>query len=150
MHNIGVPPSTVDLSSDLVTYAARLVRAVRRAHHLPAGFRVLSLLDEHGALGISALAEIDRCSQPTMSTAIRDLVEQGWVSRSPHPTDARSTVVALTRSGHAEIRRVRRLNGEAIAARLATDPTHSPESLATAVDVLRGLLDTSDTERRTL
>ncbi|MDE0777473.1 MAG: MarR family transcriptional regulator, partial [Nocardioides sp.] len=76
----------VELSSDLVTYAARLVRAVRREHHLPAGVRILSLLDEHGALGVSALAEVDRSSQPSMSTAVRDLAAQGWVSKGAHPT----------------------------------------------------------------
>lgn len=140
----------VELSSDLVTYAARLVRAVRREHHLPAGVRILSLLDEHGALGVSALAEVDRSSQPSMSTAVRDLAAQGWVSKGAHPTDARSSVATLTAAGRAELARVRRLNGEAIAARLAAHPRHTPEDLAVAVAVLRDLLDTDDAERRTL
>ena len=140
----------VELSSDLAMYAARLVRAVRRAHDLPAGFRILSLLDEHGPLGVSALAEADRSSQPSMSTAVRDLAQCGWVDKQPHPSDARSSVVSLTDAGRAEIGRVRRLNGEAIAARLSGDPHHSPEDLATAVAVLRDLLDQRDTERRSL
>lgn len=142
----------VDLSSDLVMYAARLVRAVRRAHHLPAGFRILSLLDEHGPLGVSALAEADRCSQPTMSGAVRDLAGAGWVSKERSATDARSSVVTLTPAGRSEIARVRHLNGEAIAARFAGDQHHSSADLATAVAVLRDLVDQTDadTGRRTL
>ena len=140
----------LELSSDLVMYAARLVRAVRRVHDLPAGFRILSLLDEHGPLGVTALAEADRSSQPSMSTAVRDLAERGWVDKQPHPTDARSSVVTLTTEGRSEIARVRHLNGEAIAARFAGDPSHSTEDLATAVAVLRDLLDQRDTERRSL
>ena len=37
---------------------------------LPAGARVLSLLDQHGPLGVGALATVDRCSQPTMSATV--------------------------------------------------------------------------------
>ena len=43
-------PIDVALASDLVIQAARLVRAVRRRLELPAGVRVLSVLDEHGPL----------------------------------------------------------------------------------------------------
>lgn len=136
----------VDLGSELVTSAARLVRAVRRRHDLPAGFRVLSLLDEHGPLGVTPLARADRCSQPTMSATVRDLAADGWVAKQADPGDARATVVTLTPTGRAELARVRRLNGEAVAARLAASTTHSVDDLATAVAVLRDLLDRSDPE----
>ncbi|WP_148615776.1 MarR family winged helix-turn-helix transcriptional regulator [Nocardioides rubriscoriae] len=136
----------VDLGSELVTHAARLVRAVRRRHDLPAGIRVLSLLDEHGTLGVSALARADRCSQPTMSASVRDLAEDGWVTKDTDPTDARASVVTLTPAGRAELDRVRRFNGEAVAARLAASTTHTVDDLATAVAVLRDLLDGSDPE----
>ena len=81
----------VELSSDLVTYAARLVRAVRREHHLPAGVRILSLLDEHGALGVSALAEVDRSSQPSMSRPMACCLQ--------YSSNAVSLAI-LTRCGH--------------------------------------------------
>ncbi|MEO9323168.1 MarR family winged helix-turn-helix transcriptional regulator [Nocardioides sp. C4-1] len=137
--------TSVDLGSQLVTHAARLVRAVRRRHDLPAGVRVLSLLDELGDLGVTALARADRCSQPTMSATVRDLADDGWVVKHPDPADARATVVALTPAGRAELGRVRRRSGEAVAARLA-ETTHTVEDLATAVAVLRDLLDHSDPE----
>lgn len=136
----------VELGSDLVTHAARLVRAVRHDNDLPAGVRVLSLLDEHGPVGVSALAELDRCSQPTMSAVVAGIVERGWVEKVPHPGDGRSTVVTPTRAGRAELRRVRRLTGETVAARLAGRPTPTTEQLATAVEVLRAVLETTGEE----
>ena len=53
-------PVTTDaeLASDLVVHAARLVRAVRRELHLPAGIRILSLLDEFGPLGITVCYDL--------------------------------------------------------------------------------------------
>lgn len=138
-----MPTSDLEtLSSDLVVYAARLVRAVRRAIEQPAGVRVLALLDELGPQGVSALAAADRCSQPTMSGTVAGLVDRGWVEKTPHPEDRRSTLVTLTAVGRAELARVRRTNGEAVAARIAAHPTHSAEDLATAVAVLRDVLDT--------
>lgn len=140
----------VELGGELVTQAARLIRAVRRRHDLPAGLRVLSLLDEHGALGVTRLAEADRCSQPTMSATVRDLVAADHVAKQADPADARASVVTLTPAGRAELARIRRLNGDAVAARLAASTTHSVDDLATAVAVLRDLLDRSDPEGSTL
>ncbi|GAA1789697.1 MarR family transcriptional regulator [Nocardioides hankookensis] len=129
-----------ELASDLVVHAARLVRAVRRELELPAGTRIISLLDEHGPLGITQLADLDRCSQPTMSAAVAQLVESGWVSKAPNPADARGTVVTLSDSGRDELVRIRRLHGERIAALVAAHPDLTTKDLATAVAVLRAVL----------
>ncbi|HEU5035619.1 MAG TPA: MarR family transcriptional regulator [Nocardioides sp.] len=129
-----------DLASDLVVHAARLVRAVRRELHLPAGTRILSLLDEFGPLGITQLAELDRSSQPSMSGAVAQLVEEGWVTKAPRPGDARASVVSLTGAGEAELTRVRTAFGERVAGIIADHPTITTEDLATAVAVLRGVL----------
>jgi len=129
-----------ELASDLVVHAARLVRAVRRELELPAATRIISLLDESGPLGITQLAELDRCSQPTMSAAVSQLVEQGWVTKAPNPADARGTVVTLSDSGLAELTRVRRLHGERVAALVDAHPDLTTQDLATAVAVLRGIL----------
>lgn len=127
------------LSSDLVVLAARLVRRVRRDQQLPAGFRILSVLDEHGALGVTALAVADRCSQPTMSAAVAELAAQGLVTKSPDPRDARRSLVELSPEGREQLTRVRASYGATVAARV--DRTgHSPEELATAVALLRDLL----------
>jgi len=141
-----------ELSSDLVVHAARLVRAVRRNIEQPASVRVLSLLDEYGALGVTQLATADRSSQPTMSGAVAGLVARGWADKQPNPADARGSLVSLTAAGREELRRVRRMNGELVASRFAAHQHHSLEDLATAVAVLRDVLATepSTTEKGTL
>jgi DNA-binding MarR family transcriptional regulator len=133
-------PDLSELASDLVVLAARLTRAVRREIDHPAGARALSLLDEHGPSGVTALAAADRCSQPTMTATLRTLREQGLVERRPHPHDGRASVVSLTAAGGAELARIRRANAELVTARLAATH-HTAEEVATTVAVLRDVLD---------
>ncbi|HEX5089995.1 MAG TPA: MarR family transcriptional regulator [Nocardioides sp.] len=135
----------IALAGDLVTQAARLVRAMRRRHELPAAIRVLSVLDEQGPLSVTQLAAAYSCSQPTMTGLVNQLLQHGWATKGPHPDDTRATLVTPTPAGTAELARVRRLNGEAVAALVARHPTLTAAELRTAVTVLRALLadDTS-------
>jgi DNA-binding MarR family transcriptional regulator len=142
-------PDDVTLASELVTQAARLLRAIRRRHDLPAGARVLSVLDERGALTVTQLAAAYSCSQPTMTGLVNQLLERGWAAKAPHATDSRAALVTPTKAGAAELARVRRLNGELIAAQLDEHPTVTADDLSTAVTVLRALLaqpDSTETE----
>jgi DNA-binding MarR family transcriptional regulator len=132
------------LGSELVTYSARLVRAIRRELDQPAGLRVLSILDDQGPLGITALAEADRCSQPTMSGTVSALVDRGWVSKVPHPDDARSTLVDLTAAGRRTLAAFRRDAGETVATRLTAHARHTTDDVARAVSVLRDVLDPTE------
>ena len=126
--------------SELVTYAARLVRVVTRssADDSPAGTRLLSQLDELGPVSVGDLARADRTSQPTVSAAVGQLEERGLVTRLAHPTDARSTLVTLTDGGRTALTRARRRNGEVLD-RLCERHGISPEAVADAVAVLRTL-----------
>jgi DNA-binding MarR family transcriptional regulator len=135
-----VPTDLEQQSSELVVQAARLVRAVRRRVGQPAGIRILSLLDELGPLGVTALAEADRSSQPTISGAVSQLVDEGWVAKEPDPGDARRSVVELTDLGRARLTQARRDNGAAVAERLARTG-HSADDVARAVSVLRDVMD---------
>ena len=132
--------SLPELASDLVVLAARLTRAVRRELEHPTGVRTLSLLDELGPTGVTALAAADRCSQPTMTATVKSLLEQGLVERQPHPSDGRAHVVVLSPAGRAELARIRRANAALVLDRLA-DTHHTAEEVMTAVAVLRDVLD---------
>src|SRR4051794_21213643 len=101
--------------------------------------RLLSILDESGPLGVTQLAQIDQCSQPTMSGTVNGLLERGWVTKRPDPADARSNLVDLTPDGRAVLTEARRANGAAVAARLAAAGVGA-DALATAVAVLRSIL----------
>lgn len=134
-----MPTDLEQQSSELVVQAARLVRAVRRRVGQPAGIRILSLLDELGPLGVTALAEADRSSQPTVSGAVRQLEAEGWVARQADPDDARRSVVELTAKGRQRLATARRDNGAAVAERLARTG-HTAEDVAHAVAVLRDVM----------
>ena len=71
-------PTLHQLASDLVVLSSRLTRAVRREVEHPAGARALSILDELGPTGVTALAVADRCSQPTMTARSRSWPSRGW------------------------------------------------------------------------
>lgn len=130
-------------AGDLVTYAARLVRASRQHIHAtpPAGIRVLSLIDEHGPTGVGRLAEYDRTSQPTMSGAVATLVQRAWVTKEADPDDARATLVTLTDAGRHALSVVRERGADAVSTAIREHPTLTSEDLATAITVLREVLE---------
>jgi DNA-binding MarR family transcriptional regulator len=137
--------SVQQLSNDLVVLSARLVREVRRnSVDLPAAStRLMSLLDELGPSTVSALAQADRCSQPTMTGLVNGLADKGWVQRVPHPDDARASLVSMTPDGRRKLTTVRRRNATLVAERIEASG-RSPEELATAVAVLSDLLSHDD------
>jgi DNA-binding MarR family transcriptional regulator len=135
-----VPTDLEQQSSELVVQAGRLVRAVRRRVGQPAGIRILALLEELGPLGVTALADADRSSQPTVSGAVRLLEDEGWVAKTTDPADARRALVDLTPQGRKRLLDARRDNGKAVAERLARTG-HSADDVAHAVAVLRDVMD---------
>ena len=135
-----MPTDLEQQSSELVVQAARLVRAVRRRVGHPAAVRIMGVLDDLGPLGVTALADADRSSQPTVSGAVAQLEKVGWVARQPDPHDARRSLVELTPSGRAWLSEARLDAGVAVAERLARTG-HSAEDVAHAVAVLRDVLE---------
>src|SRR4051794_35882748 len=129
-------------TAELVTYAARLVRVVSRAaaSDSAASLRLLSQLDELGEITVTDLARADRTSQPTTSAGVRGLEDKGWVRRIANPSDARSTLLALTDTGRAELAAARQRHG-AIVDELAEQRRVDPSAIADAVAVLRALTD---------
>lgn len=136
------------LSSDLTVQAARFMRAVRSSADQPVGVRVLSLLDEHGELSVTELAEADRCSQPTMSGTVQGLLDNGWVTKEPHPRDARRSVVRLTEAGAGQLATYRTEIGAILGARIRRHHKHTEADLRLAIDVLRDLHTDHDTNPR--
>ncbi len=129
-------------TAELVTYAARLVRVVARAaaSDSAAALRLMSQLDELGEITVTELARADRTSQPTTSAGVRALEEKGLVRRVANPVDARSTLLALTDSGRAELAAARDRHG-ALVDDLAKQRRIDPAAIAEAVAVLRSLTE---------
>jgi DNA-binding MarR family transcriptional regulator len=112
---------------------------VRRWIGHPAGNRILGLLDEHGPLGVTALAEADYSSQPTVSGAVSQLTEQGLVSKEHDPLDARRSVVQLTDQGRQYLVDARGEAGALVAERLAR-AGYTSEDVERAIAVLRAVM----------
>jgi DNA-binding MarR family transcriptional regulator len=128
-------------SNDLAVLVPRVMREIRRnTSTVPAATaRTLSLLDEVGPSTVSALAQADRCSQPTMTGIVSGLVERGWLQREPHPDDARASLVSMTPEGRDTLAVVRRRNAALVAERIEASGL-TDEELATAVAVLSAVL----------
>ncbi len=141
------PPTLEDLCADLVLYTGRLVRAVTRSTTTAvptATLRLLSQIDELEPVTLGDLARADRCAQPTLSAAVQGLCEKGWAAKRPNPRDARSSLVGLTPEGATVLATTRRERAAVVARRVAADTEHDEHDLATAVSVLRGLLEHHD------
>lgn len=92
------------LASRLRLAVVRLNRRLRAQREVEAVATLTQLsamasLHRYGPMSPGELAARERVQPPSMTRVIAALVECGFVDRSPHPTDGRQTVVALTETG---------------------------------------------------
>lgn len=89
-----------------VRLPAELDRQLRRDSGLGHfEYQVMARLSDapHRTLRMGALAALAEGSLPRLSQAARRLEERGWISRSPDPSDGRSTLATLTEAGVAKM-----------------------------------------------
>ena len=136
-------PETDALADELLRSAARLSRWASRHADIGMPFaqaRVLALVDDLGPSRVTALAEADDCSQPSMTTLVNRLETDGLVTRTTDPADARASLVTLTTAGADRLTGIRRSRGTALAPVLeAVQP--DADRLRDAVALLGELLD---------
>jgi DNA-binding MarR family transcriptional regulator len=93
------------LADRLHSAAIHLLRGVRRedaaAGIPPAQLSALSVLVFGGPLALGRLAAVEQVRPPTMSRIVSSLERAGLVTREPHPSDARSSLVTATAEGRA-------------------------------------------------
>lgn len=137
---------TTGLGADLLSVVARLNRFATQRTQLPlpwAQARLLSTIEDRGEARISDLAELDHCSQPTMTTQVRRLEDAGLVTRTPDPGDARAVLIRITETGIEVLARAR-VDRAAVIDPLLEQLTDAERSaLSTAVDVMRQMLRTA-------
>lgn len=137
------PPGAA-LGSELLTVAARLNRLASQRIRLPlpwAQARLLGTIEDRGSARISDLAELDHCSQPTMTTQVRRLEEAGLVARAPDPDDARAVRIRITPAGSQTLAQVRADRAAVIEPRIAALSDQDRRSLAAALGALHRLVD---------
>lgn len=137
------PATETTLASDLLAVVARINRLANQRVRLPLPFaqaRLLSTIEAEGRARISDLAALDHCSQPTMTTQVRRLEDAGLVSRTVDPDDARAVLISITPQGIATLAQVRADRGNAIDPFLEELDSADRDTLAAAVEIMRGLL----------
>ncbi len=131
-------------ANDLLRAAARLNRWASQAaaFDIPyAQARLIALIDELQPVRISALAEADHSSQPTVTTQVQRIEQAGWVRRDTDPEDARATLVRLTPEGAAALSHVRAARARVLDPVLDRLAGPGLDRVRVAVDVMTELLD---------
>ena len=117
-----------------------LLRISRRLR-LEAGKAGLSVLDalilgavkKNPGVGVSALAEAEQTSKPTMSAHIMRLAAAGLLERRGDAADRRRSGLAVTSAGARKLEAIRRQRTDWLAARLAKLSPEEREAIAAAV-----------------
>ncbi|WP_055533670.1 MarR family winged helix-turn-helix transcriptional regulator [Streptomyces graminilatus] len=80
---------------------------------------VLTLLDRHGDMRMSRLAELLAVDMSVTSRHVAHVAGRGWIERLPDPADKRSRILRLTPSGYAQLGELSRRTTELLTHRLA-------------------------------
>src|SRR4051812_23850385 len=106
----GLDEIATDVATRLRLVIARLARQLRREASgglTPAQFSALTTIEYAKALRLGQLAEAEGVSPPTVTRLAAALEQAGLVVCRVDPTDARSTMIAVTDAGRASINAVR-------------------------------------------
>jgi DNA-binding MarR family transcriptional regulator len=126
------------VSQQLPPAAGLLVRLLVRALGSELSRTEVGLLNtlSGGPQRITELAEFEGLAQPTMTSLVKQLEEQGLVRRDRQADDGRVVLVHLTDSGAAALEDYRARVRELLGRNLAEIPDEQVEALAAATDAL--------------
>lgn len=123
--------NTYEVAASLRSTVTRLVRQLRKQNissdFSNAELLTMGLLDQHGKLLPSELAEMERISAQAISQIVNRLAEVGCVDRVSDETDRRKLVISLTEKGKEFLYENRRIKEEWLVN--AMDHLFSPEEL---------------------
>lgn len=126
-----MPTKNYEVAASLRSTVTRLVRQLRKQNissdFSNAELLTMGLLDQHGKLLPSALAEMERISAQAISQILNRLEEVGCVNRVMDENDKRKSVVSLTEKGTQHLHENRRIKEEWLVQ--AMEKVFSPEEL---------------------
>ena len=136
---------TVEIANRLRPALLKLARELRRESHAlgVTGGQVTLLIQiqRNRGFGVNDLAAQERISPAAMSGHVDRLQKAGLVTRTPHETDRRRQVLALTAEGERVLRSVKSRRTAWLAARLERLDPAELEALDAAVEPLFRLLE---------
>ena len=125
------------LLRDAVTRVNRRMRQTRPVGDLThSQISALQSLDLGGALTPRELAEAERVQPPTLTRIVSRLEELGLVGRTPHPSDGRQVILALSPAGRELLEGYRRTRDEWLAQRLLELSAEERDTVARAAEIL--------------
>ncbi|MGW0706447.1 MarR family winged helix-turn-helix transcriptional regulator [Streptomyces sp. NPDC002643] len=80
---------------------------------------VLTLLDRHGEMRMSKLAELLAVDMSVTSRHVAHVAARGWIERLPDPADKRSRILRLTPDGRTMLAELHRRSTQLMAERLS-------------------------------
>jgi len=137
------PPPLVDDLAELIVALGSLAAPRRGLSRTAAA--TLTRLQRSGPTRVTELATAEGVTQPSMSTLVARLVDQGLVSRGGDPQDARVVVLDLTPAGEDLLAQRRADRAERLTRALAGLP---PEDTARITDAVPALTRLADALRR--
>lgn len=123
---------TYEVAASLRSTITRLNRQLRK-QNITSAFSnaellTMGLLDQHGSMLPSALADLERISAQAISQIINRLVEAGVVDRTTDESDKRKVLITLTQAGKKHLDENRRIKEEWLVTSM--DKLFSTEELA--------------------
>lgn len=137
------PVAVLDKLFELAGHLGELMQTTLTERGLTtARAEALLVLHHHGRPMVQReLSQALRCT-PRHVTALVDILEtHGWVTRGPHPTDRRATLVALTEQGTTAADRMNTERHDAAHALLAHLPAADLAGFVAVADHVLGHID---------
>jgi DNA-binding MarR family transcriptional regulator len=98
---------------------------------------LLQMVANHEGIGVSELADKERTSRPTMSSHVKRLEAEGWLTRqAPQADDRRRVGLAITAAGLKALEAVRRKRNDWLADRLTRLSPEQREQVSQAIAAL--------------
>ncbi|RSS81334.1 MarR family winged helix-turn-helix transcriptional regulator [Streptomyces sp. WAC06614] len=103
----------------------------------PGPAAVLTVLDRHGEMRLSRLAELLAVDISVTSRHVTHVAEHGWIARDADPGDGRCRILRLTPAGRAVLGEITARHTDALARALADWPVEDVTALSTLLGRLR-------------
>ncbi len=134
----------IDLATRLrlaVTRTARRLRQEGGGSLSPSQGSALAVIDRHGPLTPSELAQRERIQRPTATRVLTRLEELDLIERAADPADGRSSLVTVSPAGAALLAELRTRKTAFLAERLETLEPEERATLEQAADILERVLE---------
>ena len=118
----------------------RIARRIRQQRHddslSDSQLSALYVLTRHGGSSLTALAEHERVTPPSMNRTVNFLSEEGLVTRSSSADDGRKVLIEATAAGAELVNKTRQHRAEWFGAELSTLDASEHAALRAAIPVL--------------